>query len=151
MEKKKDDLVDEYDCGIFLEWYWQGKSEILVGKPVPMPLYPPEILRRSKPGRSTRDLLWTDWQWDRGFLRIARFPSQCTSYANAPQSFFLPEWQQCNYGNRPKSSAVSAISGKWIEITSTFIVFGVLSIFGKIAIHTFSLLRFQSAKIVERV
>jgi hypothetical protein len=31
-------------CGTSVEWYWQGKTKVLRGKPAPLPLCPPEIL-----------------------------------------------------------------------------------------------------------
>jgi hypothetical protein len=32
--------VEEDECGAWVEWYWQGRTEILGEKPVPVPLCP---------------------------------------------------------------------------------------------------------------
>ena len=33
--------MDEY--GAMVEWYWQGKTEVMGENPVPVPLCPPQI------------------------------------------------------------------------------------------------------------
>jgi hypothetical protein len=35
--------------GAPVEWYWQGKTEVLGEKPVPVPLYTPQIPHRLSP------------------------------------------------------------------------------------------------------
>jgi hypothetical protein len=63
-----------------VEWYWQGKTEELGEKPVPVPLCPPQNphgltrashgrIPGSRPGQSM-DLWWTEWRWDR-FFRLS--------------------------------------------------------------------------------
>ena len=42
--------------GALVEWYWQGKTEVLGEKPVPRPLYPPQISHGlTKPGPSWQE------------------------------------------------------------------------------------------------
>jgi len=50
--------------GALVEWYWQGKTEVLGGKPVTVPLYPPHRLTWAR----TRALGWEagDWQPEPG-------------------------------------------------------------------------------------
>jgi len=36
-------IEDENEYGTLVEWYWQGKTEVLGEKPVPVPLCPPHI------------------------------------------------------------------------------------------------------------
>ena len=42
--------VDEDEYGTLVEWFWQGKAEVLWANPVPLPLCPPWYLSRTDPG-----------------------------------------------------------------------------------------------------
>jgi hypothetical protein len=76
-----------------VEWYWQGNNEELGGKPVPVPLYPPQI-----PHGLTRALTRASaarWHCLPYLTHAFIFQCEGTTQSDILPTFKMDAWQRC--------------------------------------------------------